>query len=174
MTARHLCATILTTIEAKPVCRATTRCAQQSWISVNLREKSTGIVQAVRPPRLFSHMSAMATRSARFKTSVLPQVYCKPAGCTNTSRCSGPAGVRMRGGLRFGGGGGSINGNGENILPQQVMSKGFLQTYFWRGDRNRFTTTINLSGKLLELFIFAVERDGVVVEEFRSVHAWPK
>lgn len=36
-------------------------------------------------------------------------------------------------------------GNDENILSQHVMSKGFLQTYFWGDDNKRFNTTIKLS-----------------------------
>lgn len=41
--------------------------------------------------------------------------------------CNDPVAGRMRGGMRLAlGGGGSLDGNDENILSERMMSKGFL------------------------------------------------
>lgn len=45
-------------------------------------------------------------------------------------------------------------GNDENILSQHVMSKGFLQTYFWGDDNKRFNTTIKLSKNTAGIIFF--------------------
>lgn len=53
--------------------------------------------------------------------------------------------MRMRRRMRFGVGEGQQMETMRTSLTQYMMSKGFLQAYFWRGDRNRFATTTKLS-----------------------------
>lgn len=65
--------------------------------------------------------------------------------------CSGPVRVRMRGGMRF------RVGEGQEMETMRtsslhMMSKGFLQAYFWREDSRHNNNAV---GKKKELFIFS-------------------